>query len=53
MSSEETLVLIAHFSDLYCIENPQFWESLERKIMQKINFMKLESILTIMGHFGN
>lgn len=53
MSQNETLVLIARFGDLYVVNDPNFWQYLERKLYQRLDKMTTDEIISVLVNFSN
>lgn len=53
ISSNETLLLLIRFADLYIVDDPALWKVLERKIMQKFQQFSKEELVGYVVHFAN
>ena len=54
ISQDKNLLILVQFSDLYCITNEEYWETLERKVFSRVDQMDLkESVIPIMQGFSN
>lgn len=53
ISNNDSLMKVALFGDLLCIDNPQFWEKLERKVMSKMDRLPKSHIIGYLKHFSN
>ena len=52
-SSNETLILLMRFADLYIVEDETLWKNLERKIFQRFQQFTPDELISCVIHFSN
>ena len=51
--TEESLIDLARFLDIFCVDYPEVWAKLEKTVMKRRTTFDLDTVSSLLRHFSN